>query len=335
MADLPTPTPTPPPKISWGPILVFATIAGVFVIILVSIFIPYLLHRPFDADHTLLIELSRAETARGLITFLVAVSAMGIALVVIVYITVTPDPNLKDRFEYAKEVFISLVGILGTIIGFYFGTYQTQAPGASAGKPLTLAELNITPPKPAKGDTVTLHATLSGGQSPYTYTIKFTPDTMKEISDKSSDGKINQEVQFDAYDPTKPLDIIFQASDAAEAITGKRIHLASASQSPPASASAGQPLTLAELNITPPKPAKADMVTVHATLSGGQSPYTYTIKFTPDTMKEISGKSLDGKINQEVKFDAYDPTKPLDVVLEGKDAAGGAVHKQLNVAAIP
>ena len=119
----------------------------------------------------------------------------------------------------------SLIGILGTIVGFYFGATQLSGTaGHGAAQALTLASFSTTPAKPAKGETLTLHATVSGGQSPYSYTIRFTQDTMKEISDSTPNGTINRVIKLDAYDPAKPLDIILEVTDSAGVISGNRLH---------------------------------------------------------------------------------------------------------------
>lgn len=208
------------------PLLVFAVVALVFVVSLVSIFWPYLFTTPPGLNKTLLQLLADTETARGLITFLVAVTTVGIALILIVYLATSSSETaeLKERFAFSKEVLTSLIGILGTIIGFYFGASQDQNRGRGTPATLTLANLSITPPKPVQGNKVTLNATLSGGQPPYSYVIRFTPDKIKEITGDSPNGTISQAI-IDAYDPTMPLDITFEGKDATGAISGNRVHL--------------------------------------------------------------------------------------------------------------
>jgi hypothetical protein len=211
-----------------APILAFLFVALAFVTILSSVFWPYVFHTPMGLDKTLLQQLSDVETARGLITFLVAVSTVGIALILIVWVasTTLSDAVVKDRSAFSKEVMTSLIGILGTIIGFYFGATQLSGTaGHGAAQALTLASFSTTPAKPAKGETLTVHATVTGGQSPYSYTIRFrfTPDTMKEISGSTPNGTINQAI-IDAYDPAKPLDIILEVTDSAGVISGNRLH---------------------------------------------------------------------------------------------------------------
>ena len=60
------------------------------------------------------------DNARNLITFLVAVGTIAIAFLAI--LTAMVIREFKERFAAAKEVLTILVGILGTIVGFYFGT---------------------------------------------------------------------------------------------------------------------------------------------------------------------------------------------------------------------
>jgi hypothetical protein len=209
-----------------APILAFLFVALAFVIILSSVFWPYAFQSPPGLDKTLLQQLSDVETARGLITFLVAVSTVGIALTLVIWVasTTLSDPVVKDRSAFSKEVMFSLIGILGTIIGYYFGATQISGTaGHSAAQALTLASVSTTPTKPAKGAQLTLHSTVSGGQSPYSYTIRFTQDTMKEITGSATNGTINQVIKTDGYDPAKPLDIILEVTDAAGVISGNRL----------------------------------------------------------------------------------------------------------------
>ncbi len=66
------------------------------------------------------------NSARILITFLVAVGTIAIAFLTI--LTAMVIREYKERFALAKEVLTILVGILGTIVGFYFGTAKATKP---------------------------------------------------------------------------------------------------------------------------------------------------------------------------------------------------------------
>ncbi|QFS82225.1 hypothetical protein FIU97_05480 [Roseivivax sp. THAF40] len=77
------------------------------------------------SEPTLLDQLSDTETARGLITFIFALGVMSLALI-IVSASFISDSSRSHSFDRAKEVFTSLVAILGTILGFYFGVGEAE-----------------------------------------------------------------------------------------------------------------------------------------------------------------------------------------------------------------
>jgi uncharacterized membrane protein YhaH (DUF805 family) len=72
---------------------------------------------------------SQDDNARNLITFLVAVGTIAIAFLAI--LTAMVIREFKERFAMAKEVLTILVGVLGTIVGFYFGTAATPKENAN------------------------------------------------------------------------------------------------------------------------------------------------------------------------------------------------------------
>ena len=69
-------------------------------------------------DIPLIGRLSDPSFARGLITFLISVATIGLAFVLVYQASSSSD----DSFRRAREVFAGLMGILGTIVGFYFGS---------------------------------------------------------------------------------------------------------------------------------------------------------------------------------------------------------------------
>lgn len=60
--------------------------------------------------------------ARGLITTLFATITAAMALILIFSAMFSSSPDLEKRFSMGKEVLTIFVGILGTIVGFYFGS---------------------------------------------------------------------------------------------------------------------------------------------------------------------------------------------------------------------
>ena len=73
-----------------------------------------------DPQMPLLARLSDVAAARGLITFVFTVGVIALALI-IVTANVTSGDGDSRNFERSKEILTSLIAIMGTIMGFYFG----------------------------------------------------------------------------------------------------------------------------------------------------------------------------------------------------------------------
>lgn len=76
-------------------------------------------------DQPLLTRLADAATARGLITFVFTIGVIALALI-IVTANVTSQDGDGVRYERSKEILTSMIAILGTILGFYFGKADSQ-----------------------------------------------------------------------------------------------------------------------------------------------------------------------------------------------------------------
>jgi hypothetical protein len=121
-------------------------------------------------DGAFLNSLQKVDVGRGLITFLVAIATVVVALILVLYPLITSESQFKERYGLGKEVLTALIGILGTIVGFYFGSAER-----AVGK-LELAEVKVV-------DTQVL-TNASGGAAPYRYTIRYDD---KAIENKVSD----------------------------------------------------------------------------------------------------------------------------------------------------
>jgi hypothetical protein len=119
----------------------------------------------------LLNQLQETAIARGLITFLVAIATVTIALTVAMWV-VAPTAKgelLMTRFTYAKDVLSTLVGMLGTILGFYFGS--TKKTGAE----LLMLDARFS------GDQLVSYVT--GGKPPYGFVITcWNESAVEEVS---------------------------------------------------------------------------------------------------------------------------------------------------------
>jgi hypothetical protein len=154
-------------------------------------------------------KLADPAIARGLITFVIAVGTIAIAMMMTLTAIVTRD--FDKRFAVGKEVLTILVGVLGTIVGFYYGTTTKKdavEPGTNPpSAQISSAPVKISPEQTPTNGTVVLSTKLSGGTAPYRYSIKFTPDTIPAIENQeSANGDISHE--FKAAVPAG-TDILF------------------------------------------------------------------------------------------------------------------------------
>jgi hypothetical protein len=100
----------------------------------------------FALFYTNLIDkLASPGSARGLITFLFSFITIAVILIVIIALLwMDKDEDLDNRFTKAKDIIAILVGILGTIVGFYFGSNPNGSPLAVVTQPAALSSTNAT-----------------------------------------------------------------------------------------------------------------------------------------------------------------------------------------------
>jgi|RhiMetdeSRZDD1v2_1073273.scaffolds.fasta_scaffold25169_5 hypothetical protein len=138
-----------------------------------------LLGMVFDAP--IISRLTEAAAARGLITFTISVATIGLAFTLVYQAFYADTDASTERFRRAREVFTGMMGILGTIVGFYFGSTE------GSGTRLELAEIEIV------GTELRTH--VNGGVSPYRYSISSDPATIAAVDNEiSNDGWIAHEL---------------------------------------------------------------------------------------------------------------------------------------------
>lgn len=116
-----------------------------------------------------LTRMGQVEFARGLITYLFAVVTIGTAVVLVVSaLTADETPANERRFERGKEILSLLLGVFGTIVGFYFGS-EVASKGQTAETTVQIAPLRLSASSVAAGAEFTLTTYVSGGKAPYKY----------------------------------------------------------------------------------------------------------------------------------------------------------------------
>jgi len=122
-----------------------------------------------------------------MITFVVSVITVGIGLFLVLGSAfISGSKDLDKRFAFGKDVFTILVGVLGTVMGFYYG--QAAAGGANANanvnantnannqvvaQTLQISAPQANPTAPKVNTDFTVTATISGGEGPFIYTVTF------------------------------------------------------------------------------------------------------------------------------------------------------------------
>lgn len=144
-------------------------------------------------DKGVLIGMSRVEFARGLITYLFAVVTIGTAVVLVVSaLTTVETETTEKRFQRGKEILSLLLGVFGTIVGFYFGS-EVQAK-TRAEEVVEIQALRVSNPNPVSGETITVRTIVTGGQPPYMYAVGFEGEALGKMEPVGRDGWIEKEL---------------------------------------------------------------------------------------------------------------------------------------------
>jgi len=168
-------------------------------------------------DNAVVRRLTDPPFARGLITFIISVATIGLAFVLVCESFSATDDKFDERFRRAREILALLMGILGTIVGFYFGSAQQSNVG-----PLGIAQI-----KAAERQLITF---VSGGSPPYRYSISSADPAFKTIKDKTSqDGWIVETFE----QPFKlGSTVIVEATDSKDQTVSRRIDFPASTSTP-------------------------------------------------------------------------------------------------------
>lgn len=158
----------------------------------------------FGWDKGVLIGMGRIDFARGLITYLFAIVTIGTAVVLVVSALTGTDSEVhKERFQRGKEILALLLGVFGTIVGFYFGSEIGQK-GSFA---LTVAPIRLSDRSVPSAGSINLETYVSGGQPPYTFGIGTDKDDIDVAEPVEVNGWIDRTITAPQVTAEKSLKV--------------------------------------------------------------------------------------------------------------------------------
>ena len=161
-----------------------------------------------------LAKMGQVEFARGLITYLFAVVTIGTAVVLVVSaLTAAETPAHERRFERGKEILSLLLGVFGTIVGFYFGSEVTAS--RPAGKfQVEVVPIHLSATTVAPGAQFSLTTYVTGGKAPYKFATGYDDETVKPGEPVEASGWILKTLTAPSPAGQKPVTLHMVVEDA-------------------------------------------------------------------------------------------------------------------------
>lgn len=178
-----------------------STIVAVFVIVALGVGFGLYNSEIFD-------KLKDSGYARGVITYLIAISTIGLVFILALQIMFVKG-EAEEQIKGTRDILAVLTGILGTIVGFYFGQAQGQD------QALRVAQLVASPVADGKESVA---AFVEGGSSPYSYILSYEDANQpKTINGQTSSGIIVVDLAV-----AKPTDVELSILDAHNSAAKRR-----------------------------------------------------------------------------------------------------------------
>ena len=147
-------------------------------------------------DSGVLARMSDATFARGLITYLFTVVTVGTSVVLIVYSLTTAAAPEDRQFDRGKDVLSLLLGVFGTIVGFYFGS-EVKEKTQGQDQQLHLTSPLFKRDEAVAGGKMTITAHVRGGTPPYRFGATVDDEGDINYSDAvRADGWIQSEINL-------------------------------------------------------------------------------------------------------------------------------------------
>jgi hypothetical protein len=164
----------------------------------------------WDKGHVLQ-DMGKIEYARGLITYLFAVVTIGTAVLLVVSALIGPADEAHDKqFERGKEILSLLLGVFGTIVGFYFGSEVAKG----AEQMLRVAPIHLSSPAVAPGAKFNIATVVSGGLPPYRFGVGLDNPSVDTTEEVDKNGWIEKELTAPPTANEQVVTITLRVQDA-------------------------------------------------------------------------------------------------------------------------
>jgi hypothetical protein len=193
---------------------------GLICLVLFGVIVAWILGSGIFSNESSFIGLiAKADQARGLITFLFSVTTIALFILTAITTFWMNADDVEARFGKAKDLLALMIGVFGTILGFYYGSLSSQ----SVTNPTALSLTNFGVPNVivAPGDKTTVGATVTGGKLPLTYDIIFSDPAgsadSKNLSVRDQqikDNKVAQSIPIPAAVKASQLNYVLVVHDA-------------------------------------------------------------------------------------------------------------------------
>ena len=183
-------------------------------------------------DSDFVIRLGSPQFARGLITYIFAVTTTGMALGLVVsgLISSGHGEGAEERFRRGKDVLGLLLGVFGTIVGYYFGSETS-----SSATLLTVTAPEIRPETVTAGETATLTAAVLGGLPPYRFAVALGAEAeYGGFGAVQRNGVISYTVETASAGETGEIEIRLRVADSGGTVADRSVDLEIAAPSPDA-----------------------------------------------------------------------------------------------------
>ena len=170
-------------------------------------------------DKGVLVGMAHQDYARGVITYLFAVVTIGTSVVIILSALMgKDDAHAKEQFQRGKEILSLLLGVFGTIVGYYFGSTPSNA-----AHDFRLSAVHVAAPTANAPDQVAIQAVASGGTPPYVYGVGIGKTPLEADKPVRDDGWIEDQLKAQS---SGPIQVRIVVQDATGSILQKTVLIA-------------------------------------------------------------------------------------------------------------